>query len=91
MYQVEMGDTSMWERWDSMLPNGTINKGEITSFNHYSVGSWIHGNIGGLEPLKPGWRRLRVEVVPRGPVQSAETNIPRPVRDDIYSLAERYP
>ena len=34
MYQVEMGDTTMWERWDSMLPNGTINKGEMTSFNH---------------------------------------------------------
>src|SRR5699024_4891086 len=54
---------------------------EMTLFNHYShgsVGSWIHGNVGGLEPLEPGWRRLKVEVVPRGPVQSAETTFHGP-------------
>ncbi|MBE3048639.1 hypothetical protein IMZ48_40300 [Candidatus Bathyarchaeota archaeon] len=76
LYQVEMGGTTTWERWDSMMPDGSVNEGEMTSFNHYSAGSvasWIHGKIGGLEPLEPAWRRFKVEVVPGGVVDSAET------------------
>ena len=33
-----MGATTIWERWDSMLPDGTVNPGEMTSFNHYALG-----------------------------------------------------
>ena len=31
LYSVTMGATTIWERWDSMLPNGDINPGEMTS------------------------------------------------------------
>ena len=34
LYSVTMGATTVWERWDSMLPDGSINPGEMTSFNH---------------------------------------------------------
>ncbi|KAK8069116.1 Six-hairpin glycosidase [Apiospora phragmitis] len=43
----------MWERWDGMLPDGSINPGEMTSFNHYALGSvasWLHSVVGGLSP-----------------------------------------
>jgi alpha-L-rhamnosidase len=56
LYTVIMGATTMWERWDSMLPNGTINRGQMTSFNHYALGAvadWMHRNIGGISPLEP--------------------------------------
>ena len=43
LYPVTMGATTIWERWDSMLPDGTINPGEMTSFNHYALGA-----VGGL-------------------------------------------
>ncbi len=36
LYPVTMGATTIWERWDSMLPDGSINPGEMTSFNHYA-------------------------------------------------------
>ncbi len=52
-----MGATTVWERWDSMLPDGTINPGEMTSFNHYALGAvadWMHRTIGGLSPAEPG-------------------------------------
>ncbi|KAL2866932.1 bacterial alpha-L-rhamnosidase-domain-containing protein [Aspergillus lucknowensis] len=65
LFQVVMNGTTTWERWDSMLPNGSVNPGSMTSFNHYSVGSvgsWMHENIGGLKPLEPGWRRFAVDV-----------------------------
>ena len=58
LYPVTMGATTIWERWDSMLPDGSINPGEMTSFNHYALGSvadWMHRTIGGPEP-----RRARV-------------------------------
>ena len=49
LYPVTMGATTIWERWDSMLPDGTINPGEMTSFNHYALGAvadWLH-RVGG--------------------------------------------
>lgn len=39
LYQVVMNGTTTWERWDSLLPNGTVNPGQMTSFNHYAFGS----------------------------------------------------
>ena len=45
LYSVTMGATTVWERWDSLLPDGSMNPGEMTSFNHYALGAvadWIH-------------------------------------------------
>ncbi|KAI8664940.1 Alpha-L-rhamnosidase [Fusarium sp. Ph1] len=75
LYPVRMGATSIWERWDSMLEDGTINPGEMTSFNHYALGSvaaWLHVVVGGLSPLEPGWKRFKVHPRPRGDVRSAK-------------------
>ena len=59
LYPVTMGATTIWERWDSMLPDGTINPGEMTSFNHYAlgaIGDWLHRVVAGLAPDAPGLR-----------------------------------
>ncbi|CAG9951927.1 unnamed protein product [Clonostachys rosea f. rosea IK726] len=69
LYQVKMGATTTWERWDSMLADGTINPGEMTSFNHYAFGgvaNWMHQVIGGLAPQEPGWKKILVAPVPGG-------------------------
>lgn len=63
LYPVTMGATTVWERWDSMRPDGSINPGEMTSFNHYALGSvadWMHRTLAGLAPLEPGYRTLRI-------------------------------
>ena len=63
LYPVTMGATTIWERWDSMLPDGTINPGEMTSFNHYALGAvadWMHRTVGGIDPLEPGYARVLV-------------------------------
>jgi alpha-L-rhamnosidase len=63
LYAVTMGATTIWERWDSMLEDGSINPGRMTSFNHYAFGAvadWLHRELGGLAPLAPGYARLRV-------------------------------
>ncbi len=66
LYSVTMGATTVWERWDSMMPDGSINPGEMTSFNHYALGAvadWMHRRVGGLAPADVGYRRLRIEPI----------------------------
>ncbi len=63
LYAVTMGATTVWERWDSMLPDGSINPGQMTSFNHYALGAvadWMHRSVAGLAAGAPGYRRLVV-------------------------------
>lgn len=67
LYPVTMGATTIWERWDSMLPDGSINPGEMTSFNHYALGAvadWMHRTVAGLSAASAGYRRLRIRPIP---------------------------
>lgn len=69
LYSVTMGATTIWERWDSMLPDGTINPGQMTSFNHYALGAiadWMHRVILGVSPAEPGYRSVRIAPRPGG-------------------------
>lgn len=81
LYAVTMNGTTTWERWDSMLPDGSINIGAMTSFNHYSFGSvadWIHKKIGGIAPGSPGWKTVAVAPEPGGDITSASAHILSP-------------
>jgi alpha-L-rhamnosidase len=74
LYPITMGATTVWERWDSMLPDGSINPGEMTSFNHYAFGGvadWMHQTIGGISAQEPGYKVLRFAPVPGGGVTAA--------------------
>lgn len=76
LYPVTMGATTVWERWDSMLPDGTINPGDMTSFNHYALGAvadWMHRTVGGIAPLEPGYSAVRVAPRPGGGLTWART------------------
>ncbi len=62
LYPVTMGATTVWERWDSMLEDGSINPGQMTSFNHFALGAvadWLHRGLGGLAPAEPGYATVR--------------------------------
>ncbi|MBM2620061.1 glycoside hydrolase family 78 protein [Actinoplanes sp. LDG1-06] len=74
LYPVTMDATTVWERWDSMLPDGSINPGEMTSFNHYALGAvadWLHRRVAGLAPAGPGYRRIEVRPLPTGELTHA--------------------
>ena len=78
LYPVTMGATTIWERWDSMLPDGTINPGQMTSFNHYAFGAvayWMHQIIGGIAPLEPGYSRVLIAPQPGGDIQWARSSL----------------
>ncbi|MFG3341235.1 family 78 glycoside hydrolase catalytic domain [Glycomyces sp. NPDC048151] len=81
LYPVRMGATTIWERWDSMLEDGTINPGQMTSFNHYAFGAiadWMHRTVAGLAPLEPGYRKLLVAPVPLAGLEWAATELETP-------------
>ncbi len=81
LYPVTMGATTVWERWDSMLPDGTVNSGEMTSFNHYALGAvadWLHRTVGGLAPLEPGYKKIGVRPVPGGGLTHASARLRTP-------------
>lgn len=68
-YEVANGATTMWERWNSIMPDGSFGPVDMNSFNHYAygaVGDWMFQNIGGISAIKPGYRRSRIAPVPGG-------------------------
>lgn len=103
LYPVTMGATTIWERWDSMLPDGSINSGEMTSFNHYALGAvadWMQRTIGGLAPAAPGYRRIRFAPCPGGKLTHCHTGLQTPygpaecrwqIADDTLELSVTVP
>jgi alpha-L-rhamnosidase len=69
LYPVTQGATTVWERWDSLMPDGRVNPAEMTSFNHYALGAvadWLHRTVAGLAPAAPGYRRISISPRPGG-------------------------
>lgn len=86
LYAVSMGATTVWERWDSMLADGSINPGEMTSFNHYAFGAvadFLHRVVAGLAAGAPGFRSMVVRPVLDRALTSARARQLTP-----YGLAE---
>lgn len=92
LYMIEAGGTTIWERWDALRPDGTVNTsdlmsgkeddgGGMVSFNHYAagaVGDWLYRRVAGLEPVTGGYRRFRVAPVLGGGLTSAEAAVRTP-------------
>lgn len=63
LYEVDMGATTIWERWNSVLPDGKISGTGMNSLNHYTYGSivqWMYEHICGLTLIEPGFRKFRI-------------------------------
>jgi len=67
LYEVEMGATTIWERWNSVLPDGKISSTGMNSLNHYAYGSileWIYRTLVGINPEKAGFAQIRIAPKP---------------------------
>lgn len=63
LYEVKMGATTIWERWNSILPDGSFNPVNMNSLNHYaygSIGNWLYTRLCGLRPIEPGYKHFAV-------------------------------
>lgn len=73
-YMISRGATTIWERWDGIRTDGSLQDAGMNSFNHYglgSVGDFLYRQVGGLGPASPGYRALLVAPRPGGGLTSA--------------------
>lgn len=76
LYPVTQGATTIWERWDTQKPDGSIIEG-MNSFNHYAygaIGAWLYNHVAGLniDPQNPGYKHILFSPHPGGGLTSAK-------------------
>ena len=92
LYPVSMGATTIWERWDSLLEDGTINPSGMTSFNHYAYGAvadWLYRSVAGLAPAAPGYREIAVAPLVTGALSRAAARLLTPYGEAAVSWVLR--
>lgn len=69
LYEVKAGGTTIWERWDGLKADGTLNAGEgdgtggMVSFNHYAsgaVGDFLYRRVAGIEATEAGYKTSKI-------------------------------
>ena len=68
LYEVKLGATTIWERWNSMLEDGSVSSTGMNSFNHYSYGSiveWMYAYVAGIRQAEDsiGFRHVCISPV----------------------------
>lgn len=61
LYEVNHGATTIWERWNSILPDGKMNSEGMNSLNHYSFGSvmmWVYQYLVGFKQFNDGFKEV---------------------------------
>lgn len=66
LYEVNMGATTIWERWNSVLPDGYVSDTGMNSMNHYAYGSiveWMYRYMCGINPVEsaPGFKEAIIK------------------------------
>ena len=67
LYEVNHGATTIWERWNSVMDDGSMNPEGMNSLNHYAYGSivgWMYAYACGIVPLEPGFKKCRIAPIP---------------------------
>lgn len=67
LYEINMGATTVWERWNSVLPDGSISDTGMNSLNHYAYGSiveWMYRYMCGLKQQTAGYKCLSIRPYP---------------------------
>ncbi|MBI4326051.1 MAG: family 78 glycoside hydrolase catalytic domain [Chloroflexi bacterium] len=74
-YTVDMGATTIWERWDGYVKGvgrwGGFQNPDMNSFNHWalgSVGEWVWRELAGINPdeERPGYKHFTIRPRPGG-------------------------
>ncbi|MCM1026284.1 MAG: glycoside hydrolase family 78 protein [Roseburia sp.] len=90
--EVKLGATTVWERWNSLLSDGTISGIGMNSMNHYSYGSveeWMFRHSAGINSVDeaPGFTRVSFEPLLNWELRSMEAEYDSP--SGLYKSAWR--
>lgn len=67
LYSVKMGATTIWEKMNSIMPDGSITEDGMNSLNHYSYGAiadWLFSYAAGIRSTSPGYKTLCIKPYP---------------------------
>lgn len=86
LYEVRVGATTVWERWDGLDENGECPIGDdgtdmMISYNHYAsgaVGAFLYRRVLGVEPTEAGYRKFKFAPVVGGDITEAEGTVGTP-------------
>ncbi|MDR1599024.1 MAG: glycoside hydrolase family 78 protein [Oscillospiraceae bacterium] len=84
LYEVNMGATTVWERWNAILPDGRISDITMNSLNHYAYGAvmeWVFRDVCGLAPSEggAGFRNALLAPKPDRRLPSASLRLESPI------------
>ena len=76
LYPVKNGATTIWERWDGIKPDKTLEDPGMNSFNHYAygaIGAWMYSAIAGIatSEVSPGYHHIIISPHIGGKLKSA--------------------
>ncbi len=93
LYEVRVGATTIWERWDGLDEDGNCPIGDdgtssMISYNHYAsgaVGDFLYRRIAGIEPLLAGYKSFQIKPMPGGGITNATGKLGTPYGEIISS------
>ena len=76
LYEVKVGATTIWERWDGLNEDGECEiandgTGGMISYNHYAfgaVGDFLYKRLAGINILEAGYKKFKVEPILGGDI-----------------------
>ena len=96
LYEIEMGATTVWERWNSVRPDGSFGPVSMNSLNHYAFGAvceWLYRWVAGINPTEasPGFKHSILRPMPNSLLTSAKASIDTPhgVLSSQWALTDR--
>ena len=75
LYMAKHGNT-IWEHFNSRLPDGSYADPRMNSFTHYAhgaAGAFIFSHVGGIRPETPGYKRITIKPVMENGLKWAKT------------------
>jgi alpha-L-rhamnosidase len=83
LFNVKLGATTMWERWDGWTPQRGFQDKGMNSFNHYAygaVGDWMVSTVAGLQydEQAPGYEHTFFKPRPGGSITQASARLQTP-------------
>ena len=68
LYEVKLGATTVWERWNSLDESGHVSSTGMNSLNHYSYGAileWMFRYVAGFNMTECGVGGRRMKITPK--------------------------
>ncbi|PWS33345.1 alpha-L-rhamnosidase [Pedobacter paludis] len=60
LYPVSKGATTIWEKWDAIKEDGSLQECSFNHFAYGAVGEWFYSGIAGISLPEPGSNLIRI-------------------------------